>query len=394
MATGEFTWLCRQYPDFETRDLRPGILLPGFVDTHIHYPQVYVVGSMGLHLLDWLKEHMASAETLLVDPTHARRVAQDSLKLMLRNGTTCALVFGAHFREAQDILFDEASTLGIQLTSGMAMADRYLHQELLQSPSDVYESGISLIERWHGKGRISYAVTPRFALSTSPVLLEVARELLRMKPGIILQTHINETVDEVSAVRESFPWAKDSLAVYEAFDLVGPRSVFAHDVCPTESELQRLAAAHASVAHCPTSNAFLGSGLFPMKVHCEQGVNVALGSDVGAGTGFSLLKEGLMAYEVQMLSPNGYPLTPTHLLYLATAAGARALGVDREVGDLSPGKYADMVLVKPRKGSTLDTVLSHCDSAEEVLGAIFTLAGEDSVAEVFLAGRSAYRRPR
>ncbi|TAK29539.1 MAG: guanine deaminase, partial [Chloroflexota bacterium] len=267
-----------------------------------------------------------------------------------------------------------------------------LEPALCQTPSQAYESSRALIERWHGDGRIRYAVTPRYALSTSLEMLEVARTLLREKPGLVLQTHLSEALDEIAAVKMRFPWATDYLEVYEAFDLVGPHSVFAHDVHPTAAEVKRLAQAHASVAHCPTSNAFLGSGLFPMAAHCAQRVDVALGSDVGAGTGFSLFKEGLMAYQMQMLRPDGYPLNPAHLLYLCTLAGARAMGVDAEVGDLTPGKWADMVLVKPLPDSTLELALSHANSAEEALGALFTLAGEESVSEVYVAGSLAYRR--
>jgi guanine deaminase len=187
-----------------------------------------------------------------------------------------------------------------------------------------------------------------------------------------------------------FPWAADYLETYERYGLVGPRSVFAHDVHGSDHELSRLAAAGAAVAHCPSSNAFLGSGLFSLRRHLESGVRVALGTDVGAGTGFSTLKEGLMAYHMQMLSPEGVSLSPEHLLWLATQAGASALGLADEVGDLTPGKSADFVLVRPPVGSTLAAVLERCESIEESLGALFTLAREESIAEVRVAGRTVW----
>jgi guanine deaminase len=194
-------------------------------------------------------------------------------------------------------------------------------------------------------------------------------------------------------VRELFPWARDYLETYERYGLVGARSVLAHDVHPEDEELGRLAAAGAAVAHCPSSNAFLGSGLFPLRRHLSHNVRIALGTDVGAGTGPSMLKEGLMAYQAQMLSGDGYLLGPDHLLYLATAAGASALGLSEEVGDFSVGKSADFVLVRPMEGSTLATVLAHADSFEEILGALFTLAREESIAEVRVGGRVVWPSP-
>lgn len=394
VAAGEYAALRKRYPGFQVKDLRPGALLPGFVDAHVHFPQLRIIGAMGVRLMDWLKLRALPAEVQMSDTSYARQAARHFLWSLLRNGTTSALVFGAHFPEAQDALFDEAAALGMPISSGMVISDRDLEPALCQSPTRAYEANIALIKRWHGQERIRYAVTPRFALSTSPAMLEVAGCLLREHPGLTLQTHLNETVDEIDAVLSCFPWAKDYLQVYEAFGLVGPHSVFAHNVHPTDSEVERLARAAASVVHCPTSNAFLGSGLFPMKTHCSRGINIALGSDVGAGTGFSLLKEGLMAYQVQMLKADGYRLNVAQLLYLATKGGARAMGVEEEVGDLTPGRMADLVLITPPKGSTLDVVLSRADSAEQYLGALFTLAGEESISEVFLKGQPVYRRAR
>jgi guanine deaminase len=200
-------------------------------------------------------------------------------------------------------------------------------------------------------------------------------------------SHLNETRAEIELVASLFPGARDYLETYERCGLVGARSVFAHDVHATDDELRRLAGAGAAVAHCPSSNAFLGSGLFPLRRHLDAGVRVALGTDVGAGTGLSLLGEGLMAYQMQMLASDGVRLGPEHLLWLATAAGAAALGLSDEVGDLSVGKSADFVLVRPPAGSTLATVLERSESVEEALGAVFTLAREESIVEVRVAGR-------
>ncbi len=386
-AAGGFGETREAAPAAEVVDLRPGLLLPGFVDAHVHYPQVRVIGGMGRRLLDWLQAHALPEEARLADPDYARAVAREFLAGLLRSGTTTALVFGAHFPAAQSSLFETAAALGVRIVSGLVLSDRALRPELHQPADRAYEASLELIRRWHGHGGLRYAVTPRFAVSTSEALLEAAGALLHAAPDLRFQTHLNETPDEVGEVRARFPWAPDYLAVYERYGLVGPGSVFAHDLHASDGELARLAAAGAAVAHCPSSNAFLGSGLFPLRRHLNHGVRVALGSDVGGGAGFSLLKEGLWAYATQMLRPDGYPLTPAHLLYLATRAGAEALGLEGEIGDFAPGKRADVVLVSPPAGSTLATVLAHAASPEAALGALFTLGGEREVAAVYVDGR-------
>jgi guanine deaminase len=388
VAAGGFAETRSAAPAAEVVDLRPGLLLPGFVDAHVHYPQVRVIGGMGRRLLDWLDAHALPEEARLADPGHARAVAREFLAGLLRSGTTTALVFGAHFPAAQSILFETAAALGLRIASGLVLADRALRPELHLAADRAYAASLELIRRWHGHGRLRYAVAPRFAVSASEALLEAAGALLRAAPDLLLQTHLNETAEEIQEVRTRFPGAPDYLAVYERAGLVGPRSVFAHDLHPTDGELARLAAAGASVAHCPSSNALLGSGLFPLRRHRAHGVRVALGSDVGGGAGFGLLKEGLWAYVTQMLRPDGDVLAPAHLLYLATRAGAEALGLDGEIGDFSPGKHADAILLSPPAASTLATVLAHAASPEAALGALFTLGGERDVAAVYVGGRS------
>jgi guanine deaminase len=229
-------------------------------------------------------------------------------------------------------------------------------------------------------------VTPRFALSASEAILEVCRTLLQEHPSIRFQTHLNENTREISEVLRSFRWAENYLHVYDRFQLVGPRSVFAHSVHTTEVELQRMAAAGAGVAHCPCSNAALGSGFFPMRRHSATGVRFALGTDVGGGTGFNLLKEGLQAYLLQRLMPGGRNLQPAHLLYLATRAGAEVLGLEDTIGSFEPGKAADFVYLRPPDRSPLKAVIERAESAEACLAAIFTLAGAESVREVRVAG--------
>lgn len=389
VAAGDFSSLREQFPHAPVEDFRDGLLVPGFVDAHVHFPQVHVIGAMGHGLLQWLQTYTLPAECRLADGEYARALARRFLAQLIAHGTTTALVFGSHFPEAQDVFFQEASRSGLRITSGLVVSDRLLLDPLHVTPEAAFEASRTLIHRWHGQGRLRYAVTPRFALSTTDGMLDVCRRLLELAPDLFFTTHLNESVDEVATVRSLFPWARHYTHVYDAFGLVGRRSVFAHNVHPEDDELQCLAAAQATVAHCPSSNSFLGSGLFPLRRHVETGVRVCLASDVGAGAGFGVVKEGLWAYQVQRLREDGYPVDPAHLLYLATRAGAEALDLDDRVGDFTPGKDADVVWLRPRAGSALASRLeAEGDrmSPRDVLGALFTLHGDVEVARVFVAG--------
>jgi guanine deaminase len=341
LGCGRYQEVRSGHPDADVQDARDAILLPGFVDCHVHYPQLRMIGAMGLELLDWLRLHALPEEARLADDAYAASLADRFVSRLAANGTTTALVFGSHFAAAQEALFAAAAASGLRIASGLVASDRNLLPALQLDPETFGQQARGLIDRWHGHGLIRYAVTPRFAVSCSDELLQACGDLAGEAHGLLVTTHLNETADEVALVRELFPWAGDYLETYERYGLVGERSVFAHDVHPQDGELRRLGRAGAAVAHCPSSNAFLGSGVFPLRRHLSHGVRFGLGSDVGAGTGLSLLKEGLVAYEAQMLAGERYPLAPGQLLYLASAAGAAALGLADEVGDLGVGKSAD-----------------------------------------------------
>ncbi|WP_456410254.1 guanine deaminase [Oceanithermus sp.] len=390
--TGPFAEVRARHPEAPVRRLAGGLLLPGFVDAHVHYPQTGVIGALGLDLLDWLGRVTLPAEARFADAAYARREARTFLRALVGSGTTRALVFGSHYAPAQAALFEEAEALGFPLTSGLATGDRNLRSELHTTPERAYEENQALIERFHGKNGLRYAVTPRFALAASEALLEVSGALLRAHPDLHFQTHLNENPHEIEAVARLFPAARDYLDVYDRFGLVGPRAVFAHDVHPNPRELERLAAADAWVAHCPSSNAFLGSGLFPMRTHLTAGARFALGSDVGAGTRFSLLGEAMDAYKTQRVREDGVNLSAAALLWLATRAGAAALAQGDEAGGLESGMSADLVWLRPLPNSTLEAVLKHAESAEHAMGALFALAREAEVAAVWIRGRLVFER--
>jgi len=386
VAVGDYAALRRRFPQAPVDDRRGAVILPGLVDAHVHFPQVPVLGAVGMQLLTWLERRALPEEARYLDEGYAAARADTFLRLLAASGTTTALVFGAHFASAMEIFFQAAERSGLRIAAGLNVADRNLRPELHTSPERALAEGLELTRRWHGRGRLRYAVTPRFALSAGEGLLEACGELLRAVPGALFTTHLNENAEEVRAVAELFPWAADYLATYERFGLVTDRSLFAHDVHPRASELERLATADATVVHCPTSNVSLGSGLFPLRRHLTAGVRVALGSDVGAGTGFGVLKEALAAHQVQMLRDDGERLDPARLLYLATGAGARALGLGGVVGDFGPGRQADLLVLRPPAGSTLEALLAGAEGAESALAAVLTLAGEESVEEVRVGG--------
>jgi guanine deaminase len=388
---GDYRTLRDSHPDVPVVDLRGGFLLPGFIDTHTHFPQLRVLGGLGRSLLDWLEHCALPEEARMADLSYACRVAREFVHALVSHGTTTALVFGAHFAPATAALFEAAQTAGLRIAAGQVLSDRLLRPELQQTPERAYRETSSLIQRFHQRGRLTYAVTPRFALSTSEGMLEVCQTLLSEHEGLLLQTHLNENLEEIAEVARLFPWASDYLAVYERFGLSGANAIMAHNVHPTDSELDRLASSGTTVAHCPSSNAALGSGLFPFKRHINAGVRCALGTDVGGGTGFGMLKEGLQAYLLQRIAPDGMLLDVGHLLYLATRAGAEALGLSHETGDFRPGKSADFVYLRPPADSPLAAVLEREQSPERVLSAIFTLAGAESVREVRVEGSIVYR---
>lgn len=392
VATGDFAEVSAEHPDAEVIDERHGFLLPGLVDTHVHWPQLGAVGAMGLELLDWLSTRILPEEAKLADLDYARPLARDFLRGLAANGTTTALVFGSHFPAAQEAFFEAAAESGLRLASGLVVSDRDLLPSLHVTPEEAHDSGLALARRWHGKGRLRYAVTPRFSISCSDEMLESCGALATQVGSTLVTTHLNENRNEVRAVLDRFEDAGDYLETYERHGLVSDSTVLAHSVHTTEAELARMAAAGTRVAHCPSSNGFLGSGIFPMRRHLEHGVRFALGTDVGAGAGLSVLKEGLTAYQGQMIAAEGVRLAPAHLLWLATRAGAEALGLGDTVGDLTPGRSADLTLLRPPEGGTLEATLARCDSVQQALGALITLAREETVAGTWVAGERVHRR--
>jgi guanine deaminase len=391
-ACGAYSEIRAAHPNAAYRDMRGGFLLPGLIDTHIHYPQLRVLGRLGQDLMGWLEQFALPEEARMAELSYASDTAHCFLHALASHGTTTAMVFGAHFAPATAALFEAAEAAGLRIISGLVLSDRSLLPELHQTPQAAYRDSSELIRRFHGKGRSLYAVTPRFAISASEAMLEVCRTLMQEGGDLRFQTHLNENHAEIEMVARLFPWAEDYLAIYERYGLTGRGAVMAHNVHARRGELERLAAGRTAVAHCPCSNAALGSGIFPLWRHIEAGVHCSLGTDVGAGTGFGMLKEGLQAYMLQRVAqrPREAPLDAARLLYLATRAGAEAVHLENEVGDFTPGKSADFVYLRPPAGSPLAAVVNRAESMERILASLFTLGDSSCVREVRVCGTAVY----
>jgi len=384
LAVGEADALLARFPDAAVTT-HAGILVPGFVDAHVHYPQLDMIASYGEQLLDWLERYTYPTEMRFGDPAHAADVASRFVTELLRNGTTTALVFCTVHPGSADALFTVAEQHDLCLIAGKVLMDRNAPDALLDSPERAYTESSALIERWHGRGRLRYAVTPRFAVTSSPEQLDVASKLLREHEGLYLHTHLSENPKEVAWVRELFPERAGYLDVYDHHGLCGPRSVFAHGVHLTDAERATLADKGAAIAFCPTSNLFLGSGLFDLAAAEASQVRVALGTDVGAGTSLSQLRTAGAAYQVLQLQ--GQRLDPLRALYLATLGGARALYLDHRIGSFAPGKDADFIVLDPA-ATPLLAHRTRGTSVEEQLFALFMLGDDRAVKQTFIRGRA------
>lgn len=372
-------------------------LLPGFVDTHVHYPQVDIIACGGLPLLRWLEDHTFAAERRLSDPAVASATAERFLHHLIANGTTTALVFGVSFAAAMDIFFSHALTAGLRVIAGRVAMDEGppAAQDLLFAAAPGLAADRRLIERWHnaGDGLLQYALQPRFALSVSPELLRLTAEFYAAVRGrgVYLHTHLAEQEAECDAARARFQ-VQDYIDIWDSRypgaagpSLLGRRTVFAHVVWPSARDLSRIAAAGCSIAHCPRSNFFLGSGLFALSRMLAHKITCGLGSDVAAGDSFSLLACANEAYKHAMLQ--GLPLSGAHLLHLATLGGAQALDLAGCTGNLAVGKDADFVVINPARLPLLQQRLARSDSVVQDLFALFMLGDDRVVTDTYVRGR-------
>lgn len=387
VARGPYTDLAARYPGITVEPL-PGLIVPGFIDAHIHYPQMDRIASHGEQLLDWLDRHIFPAEKAFVDRAHADQVAGLFLDELLRNGTTSALVFPTVHAHSVDALFEAALDRNMRILSGKVLMDLG-PDGLCDTPESARVDSEALIARWRGRGRLGYAVTPRFALTSSDDQLQVAGGLLAAHPDIVMHTHLAENERECAAVAERFPDAADYLDVYDRFGLVGDRSIFAHGIHLSDRACARLSESGAGVAVCPTSNLFLGSGFFNFTQAADHGIRIGLGTDVGAGTSFSMLHTAGVAYQAALM--RGHRLDPLRALYLATAGSARLLRIENRVGALEVGQEADFVLLDDRATPLLARRTSEASLAERLF-ALQILGDDRAVYRTYIMGQCAWDR--
>jgi len=369
----------------------PGCLIcPGFIDTHVHYVQTGIIGAYGDQLLDWLLDYAFPAELAFADPAYARAAAELFCDELLSNGTTTALVFCSVHPQSVDALFEAASARNMRIAAGKVLMDRHAPEALTDTAQTGYDQSKALIERWHGKGRNLYAVTPRFAPTSTPAQLQAAGSLWAEHPGVLVQSHIGENKAEIAWTAELFPDRRDYFDVYAHHGLAGPGAVFAHGVHLSEPELHACHATGSALSHCPSSNLFLGSGAFRLFEAKDAGrpVEVGLGTDVGAGTSLSMLRTLGDAYKVSQIA--GRPLDAVRGLYLATLGGARAMGLSDRIGAFAPGMEADFAVLDPAATPILKFRNGRSGSVEETLFVLMTLGDDRAVRATWVAGRKVH----
>jgi len=368
------------------------LIMAGFIDCHVHYPQTPIIGACGGQLIDWLEKYTYIAEQKFADEGHAREVAQVFLKECLRAGTTTAAVYCTVHPQSVDVFFDEAAKRGMRMIAGKVLMDRNAPAALTDSRQRGYDESKALIAKWHGKGRALYAVTPRFAASSTPEQMEMAGALWREHPGTYLQSHVSENRAEVAWIRELYPERSGYLDVYDHYGQLGPRSIYGHGIWLSEAELQRCHDTGTAIAHCPTSNQFLGSGLFnaASAMDTRRPVRVGLASDVGAGTTLSMLQTLNEAYKVAQL--NGNSLSAGHAFYLATRGTAKALYLDDRIGSVAVGMEADVIVLDLKSTPLIDFRMQYCNDIHEVLFIQMTMGDDRAIRATYIAGQLAHER--
>jgi guanine deaminase len=370
------------------------LILPGFIDAHVHYAQTEMIASFGEHLLEWLDTYTYVTEQKFSDKAHASKVAHVFLRELLRAGTTTAAVYCTVHPQSVDAFFEESARFNTRMIAGKVLMDRNAPEALCDTAETGYSDSKALIGKWHNKGRQLYAITPRFAGSCSEDQLNAAGRLWREHPGTYLQTHLCETRDEVAWIKSLFPECKSYLDVYDRAKLTGPRAVFGHAIHMTDDDFARCHATGSALAHCPTSNMFLGSGLFRAfdAKRKDRPVRTGLGTDIGAGTSFSQLATLNEAYKVAAL--NDAKLSAAHAFYLATRGGASALYLDDMIGSIAAGYEADLVVLDMKATPLIDFRCGFCRDILDRLFVLMTLGDDRAVRCTFVAGQRVYDRNR
>ncbi|HCO54169.1 MAG TPA: guanine deaminase [Pelagibacterium sp.] len=393
VSTGEYNdGLKLVAPKAEVIDHRPGLILPGFIDTHIHYPQMQVIGSYAKDLLEWLDTYTFVEEQRFADAEHAARIASLFCDELVRYGTTTAAVYCSVHPESVDAFFTEAKKRGMRMVAGKVMMDRNAPQGLLDTPQRGYDESKALLEKWDGVGRLHYAITPRFALTSTHAQMEMTQDLVREFSDAYVQTHVNESLGEIEFIRELFPNLPDYVGVYEHYGLLGPKTLLGHCIHMTDREIEALSETGSVAVFCPTSNLFIGSGLFDRERLMESNVRIGVATDVGGGTSYSMLRTLDEGYKVLQL--RGQRLSPLESFFMMTLGNARALSLEHTIGTLEPGSDADIVVLDARALPHMTLKMEQVESLSEELFLLQTCGDDRVIAETYVAGEAAKARLR
>ena len=372
---------------------KDSLLIPGFIDTHIHYPQTQIIGAYGKQLIDWLNNYTFKAEAQFSDYSYAKKIAEFFIDQTIKAGTTTMMTYCTVHPQSVDAFFEAAQNKKMRAIAGKVLMDRNAPENLLdKSAKASYEESKALIKKWHGKDRLLYAITPRFAPTSTPEQLEMTGSLWAEHPGTYLQSHLNENKGEMEWVKELYPDRKDYIEVYEHYKLMGPKSVYGHAVHMNEHDWERLFHSKTSIAHCPTSNEFLGSGLFDFSAAkmTNRPQRVGLASDIGAGTNLSALVSMNESYKIAQLQ--GYALSSIHAFYLATRGAAESLELQDKIGSIQVGHEADMLILDLKSTDLINFRLNYAKSIEEVLFVLMTLGDDRATRSVYIAGECVFEK--
>ncbi len=388
---GDYATLKKILPEnCEVVDYSGYLVMPGFIDTHLHYPQTDVIASHGAQLLDWLERYTFPAEEKFSDINIAQETADFFVQELLRNGTTTAMVFATSHPPSVDAVFNAALSKNMRLISGKVMMDRHAPDYLCDTAQSSYDDSLALINKWHQKDRLLYAVTPRFAPTSSEQQLKIAQQLVNEFPDVYLQSHVAENPGEVEWVSKLFPWSRSYLDVYEHFGLLGNRSVYAHCIYLDDKDRESLSRSGTAVSFCPTSNLFLGSGLFDMKSALEQDLRLSVGTDVGGGTSFSLLKTLHEGYKVNQMK--GFNMSPFQAFYMVTLGAAKALYLDDKLGNFETGKEADFIVIDKNATPLMQRRMKHAENLQDELFALMILGDDRNIKAAHVMGECSYEK--
>jgi guanine deaminase len=389
-AVGPADRLRADHPEARVTDYGPALISAGFIDAHVHYPQTAIIASWGKRLIDWLNLYTFPEEMRFADPAHAAAIAARYCDLALAHGTTSFCTYATIHPESVEAIFTAAQARGLRVWAGKTCMDRNAPEGLRDTPQSAHDNSAALLARWHGVDRLSYVITPRFAPTSTPEQLEALGALWAAHPDCLMQTHLSEQVDEVAWVRALFPEARDYLDTYEARGLLRQGAVFGHAIHLTPRERDRLAEAGASLVHCPTSNSFIGSGLFDMGLAAL--LRVGLATDTGGGSSFSMLRTMAAAYEIAQL--RGEALHPAALWWLATQGAARALHAESRIGNIAEGLEADLVVIDLASTPAIAQAAARAGDLWQALFPTIMMGDDRAIRAVWIGGRQHRRDPQ